>query len=176
MNEILNLIGAITGVISLLGIIYIAGYWKGVVDAFMRQTKECQDKYPAAELSLMVKSLWDVYGLEAMSKRPDLAEHSSPWRLTPKGKDLIPDNLKKLLDGIVGIQLDHSGAAANWLVVKTLGLDRISDFARDTGLSLHESIGVLGIHLECLRQNCLEMLSSTPYEEQEKEPEKETNL
>ena len=176
MNEILNLIGAITGVISLLGIIYIAGYWKGGVDAFMRQTKECQDKYPLAELNVMVKTLWDVYGLEAMSKRPDLAEHSSPWRLTPKGKDLIPDNLKKLLDGTVGIQLDHSGAAANWLVVKTLGLDRVRDFARDTGLTLHESIGILGVHLECLRQNCEEVSSSDYYKRLEKEPEKEANL
>ena len=175
MTDILNLIGAITGVISLLGIIYIAGYWKGGVDAFMRQSKECQDKYPLAELSLMVKTLWDVYGLEAMSKRPDLAEHSSPWRLTAKGKDLIPDNLKKLLDAIPGIQVDHLGEAAGWLVVKTLGLDRVSDFAKDTGLTVHESIGVLGIHLECQRRNCEEASSLDIHLTNEKEHEKETN-
>ncbi len=165
MTEILNLIGVITGIISLLGIIYIAGYWKGGVDAFMRQTRECQDKYPVAELSLMVKTLWDVYGLEAMSKRPDLAEHSSPWHLTRKGQELIPDKFKKLLADIPGIQTDHSGVSSAWLAVKTLGLEQVDIFAKETGLTLHESIAVLGIHVECQRRNC-----------QEKEQKREVNL
>jgi hypothetical protein len=154
MNNITDLILCISSAASLIGIIYLAGYWKGQVDAFMRQTKECNDKYPPAEMGLQVRTLWDIYGVEALRKRPDLAEHGSPWRLTPKAQGLIPERLKHSLENIPVNLPDHDGLASGWLVVKTLGLDKIGEFAAETGLTLSEAVGLLGIHLECRRTNC----------------------
>ena len=74
MSDIFRLAGIITWVISLMGTIYLLGYWKGGVDAFIRQAQECNNKYPPAELGLQVKTFWQIYSVEALRQKPELTE------------------------------------------------------------------------------------------------------
>lgn len=141
----------ISSLISLAGFVYLAGYWKGKVDSFMKTSQDCDSKYPPAEIGLQVKTLWDVYGLEALRGRPDLAGHKSPWRLTEKGQSLIPAPVRQQLDKVARLA-DHRDTASGWLAIKTLGLERVQELAKETELTTPETLGVLSIYVECQRQ------------------------
>lgn len=121
-----SIIGAITGCISLVLIIYTMGVWKGSVD-----TK--------------LKTLWDVYILDALHDRPDLAHHSSSYSLTPQGSELIPPVIKELLNQIGPKELGSE--PPGWLVVKTLGINSIEQMATTKSLTIRQSIGVLSTYL-----------------------------
>lgn len=136
---------------TLIMVFYLSIYWKSQVDSYIRQSKECDSKYPPLEIGLQVKTLWEIYGVEALRNKPDLAAHSSPWHLTPKGQSLIPEKVKEKLDDIPGQPDNREGMASFWLAVKTLGMDNVNQFARESGLTLQEAVGVLGVHVDNLR-------------------------
>jgi len=89
--EIASIVGAISGSISLLGIFYLFGVWRGKVDNTLNAFNKCMDQYPPAEMWTMTKTLWDIYVVEALHHRPDLAQRGSDFKLKKEGEDLIPD-------------------------------------------------------------------------------------
>lgn len=46
---------------------------------------------------MMTKTLWNIYVINALRDRPDLAEHGSAYRLKKETENLIPDNLKEAM-------------------------------------------------------------------------------
>ena len=148
IETIASIIGSITGVISLLGIIYLIAYWKGGIDTWKRAHEEEHRKYPPAEIAMMCKTLWDIYVVDALRTRPDLAEHHSAYKLTPNGEDLIPDDMKTSLSQVKKNPIDPEALASGWLVVKEIGMERIETLAKQKNLNVPETIAILSTFLE----------------------------
>lgn len=66
------------------------------------------------------------------------------FRLKERGRSLIPTELKVALDKVPVDESSPSG----YLVVKHLGIDRISRMADESKLSIQEAIAVLSCYLE----------------------------
>ncbi len=73
MADIAAIVGAVSGCISLIGIVYLFGMWRGKVDTALNSFNQCLKDYPPAEMWTMTKTLWDVYVMDALRHRPDLA-------------------------------------------------------------------------------------------------------
>lgn len=144
MTDIAAIIGAISGVISLLGVIYGFGVWKGRMQTRVERLERDYQEYPPAEIAMMAKTLWEIYVVDALRSRPDLVEHSSSFRLKKEGEALIPDHLKNMLDS-----MPHNPTAAKgWEVVKTMGMEPISQMAEEKGLTVQQAIAILTAYLE----------------------------
>lgn len=148
MEAIASIIGAISGVISLLGLIYFAVTWKTKVDDQLGHVGKCFEDYPPAEMWTMTKTLWDVYVLDALRHRPDLAEHGSGYKLKQNGRDLIPDYMFALLDCIPKNPVLREDIATGYLVVKHIGLDMVQQMAEEKKISVQEAIALLSTYLE----------------------------
>ena len=148
MELIFGIIGAASGVVSLAAIIYFLGVWRGQVDKDRAYFSDCLKLYPPGEMWTMVKTLWDIYVVDALRNRPDLAEHGSSYKLKKEGEDLIPDHLKDLLDRLPRNPFNREAIATGYLVVKHIGLDLISKMAEEKQLSVQEAIAVLSTYLE----------------------------
>lgn len=142
--DIASIIGAVTGCLSLAGIIYLVGYLKGTIDTKVK----CLEQYPPAETALMAKTMWDIYVVDALRQRPDLAQHASSFKLTQNGNNLIPNDIKSLLTRIDFNPIDSEALATGWLVVKVLGLPTIEKMAREKDLSVQEAIAILSTFLD----------------------------
>jgi len=145
--EITSIIGAISGVASLIGLVYLIGVWKGKVDSNLTRANDLLSKYPPQEFALMTKTLWDIYVVDALRSRPDLADHHSAFKLKKEGEDLIPDDIKQDLDKLHNPEVNDESLASGWLVVKFLGMERVSQMAEAKGLSVQEAIAILSTYL-----------------------------
>lgn len=148
--DLAAIIGAVSGVASILGLAYLLGIWKGGVDSKLKDITQLLSQYPPSETALMTKTLWDIYVVDALRNRPDLAEHQSAYKLRKEGEDLIPDHLKAELCQISknpSIGEKGEAIASGWLVVKCLGMEAISRMAEEKGLSVQESIAILSTYL-----------------------------
>ena len=151
--DLAAIIGAVSGVASILGLAYLLGVWKGGVDSKLKDITRLLSQYPPSETALMTKTLWDIYVVDALRNRPDLAEHQSAYKLKKEGEDLIPDHLKAELCQIyknpsIGENCNKSeDIASGWLVVKYLGLAAIARMAEEKELSVQESIAILSCYL-----------------------------
>jgi len=96
----------------------------------------------------MAKTLWDIYIVDALHHRPDLAERGSAFKLLPEGEDLIPDDLKQILDSIPNNPLNSEGISSGYLVVKYIGLEPLSKMAQEKKLSVQEAIAILSCYLD----------------------------
>lgn len=148
MEEITSIIGAVTGIVSLLTILYLAVRWKSNVDKDRDYFRKCIEQYPPAEMWTMAKTLWDIYVVDALRTRPDLAEHHSAYKLKPEGEDLIPDDIKQELTQIPHNPNFNDEIASGYLVVKFLGLERVSKMAEQKSLSVQEAIAILSTYLD----------------------------
>lgn len=153
MEAIASLIGAIAGGLSLIGVIYMLGVWRGQVDSQLKNAAKCFQDYPPAEMWTMVKTLWDVYIMDALRHRPDLASHGSAYKLNKEGEDLIPEYMKPLLDSIPRNPALNEDIATGYLVVKYIGLTRITQMSEENHLSIQESIALLSTYLEMRANN-----------------------
>ena len=153
MHDIAGVIGAVTGCISLLGIAYLFGVWRGKVDSALKDFTKSLEQYPPAEMWTMTKTLWDVYVVSALGHRPDLAEHGSGFRLKQEGEDLIPDHLKVLLKRIPRHPDNDELIANGYLVVKHIGIDLINKMAEQNKLSVQETIAILSCWLDVHTNN-----------------------
>lgn len=154
MEAIASIIGAISGCISLLGIVYFFAVWRGKVDSQLKDFGHLLEAYPPAEMWTMVKTLWDIYVLDALRNRPDLADHGSSYKLKKEGEDLIPEQLQKALDDIpLNPIMSANQIASGWLVVKHLGLEQVQQMADEKGLTVQESLAILSTYLEERRGN-----------------------
>jgi len=167
IDHIASIVGAITGCISILGLVYFLGFWRGRVDTTLNEFGDCLTHYPPAEMWTMVKTLWDIYVVSALHHRPDLADHGSGYRLNREGEDLIPDYMKPLLQRIPRNTCHHELIATGYLVVKHIGLELIDKMAAEKKLSMQESIAILSTWLDChslekLPSNIPDSLSKTP--------------
>ena len=153
MEGIASIVGAVSGCISLLGIVYLLGIWRGKVDSALNDFNECVKNYPPAEMWTMVKTLWDIYVVDALHHRPDLAEHGSGFKLKPEGENCIPDYMISLLEKIPRNPFNHELIASGYMVVKHIGLERIQKMSEDKELSVQEAIAILSTYLDCHSNN-----------------------
>lgn len=151
--DLVAIIGAVSGVVSIFGLAYLLGIWKGGVDSKLKDITELLSQYPPSETALMTKTLWDIYVVDALRNRPDLAERQSAYKLRKEGEDLISEHLKAELCQIskslstLENRNKNEAIASGWLVVKYLGMETISRMAEEKGLSVQESIAILSTYL-----------------------------
>ena len=148
IENIASIVGAITGSISLLGLVYVFGIWRGKVDSRLCSLGQCVQDYPPAEMWTMAKTLWDIYVVDALQHRPDLAEHGSAFRLKEEGKNLIPEDIKPLLDNISLNTNNSEEVATGYLVAKHIGMELIGKMAQEKQLTVQESIAILSCYLD----------------------------
>ena len=148
MQDIFAIIGAVSGIASLLAIIYLVGVWKSRVDTNLGNIIQSMQKYPLEQTALMAKTLWEIYVVDALQHRPDLAERGSGFRLKQEGKDIIPDYMLTLLKRVPRNPLNSEQVATGYLVVKHIGLDIINKMAEEKELTVQESIAILSTWLE----------------------------
>jgi len=153
MHDLPGIIGAISGCISLMGIVYLAGIWRGEVNSALKEQAKNSEQYPPAEMWTMVKTLWDIYVVSALHHRPDLAEHGSGYKLKADGEDLIPDHMKVLLKRIPRVADNHNDVATGYLVVKNIGMDLINEMAEQKELSVQETIAIMSCWLDVHSNN-----------------------
>lgn len=146
--EALSFINLCVGVVTLLGFAYIFGNWRGKVDNDRKYFRECLENYPPAEIHTMVKTLWDVYVLDALHHRPDLATHGSGFKLHPESEQLIPGDIRDTLDKLPSELKKHEDIVTGFQVVEYLGIATIESVALKMGLSLQEAIAILSTYLE----------------------------
>ncbi len=151
--DIASIVGAVSGSLSLLGIIYLFGVWRGKVDNQLSSLGKSFQNYPPAEMWTMTKTLWDVYVMDALRLRPDLASHGSRFKLNQPGKDLIPDSILSLLDRIPHNPGLREDIATGYLVVKHIGLELISQMAEEKKVSIQEAIALLSTYLDNTTDN-----------------------
>jgi len=148
MQNIAAIIGAVSGSLSLIGLVYFFGVWRGKVDSQLNNVAKCFQDYPPAEMWTMAKTLWDVYVMDALRHRPDLAERGSGFKLKKEGEDLIPDYILPLLDRIPRNPGMREDIATGYLVVKHIGLEMVSKMAEEKKVSIQEAIALLSAYLE----------------------------
>ena len=148
LDNIAGIVGAVSGCLSLIGIVYLFGVWRGKVDSALNELKNCVKNYPPAEMWTMTKTLWDIYVISALHHRPDLAERGSSFKLKKEGEDLIPEYMKPLLKRIPHNPLNSEAIATGYLVVKHIGLDLIGKMAEEKQLNVQEAIAILSCYLE----------------------------
>ncbi len=139
MTDITGLIGAVSGLISLLGIVYLVGVWKGRFETKLGNIQEELREHSPAETALMARTMWDIYVVEALRARPDLAEPGSGFHLKKEGEDLISEEIKEALNRFGTCKAGCSG----WEIVSALGVDTISRMAEEKGLTIQQSIAIL---------------------------------
>lgn len=153
MHDIAGIVGAVSGSISLLGIAYLFGVWRGRVDSTLKDFQKCIEQYPPAEMWTMTKTLWDIYVVSALHHRPDLAGHGSDYKLKKAGEDLIPNHMKTLLQRIPRNPYNSESVATGYLVVKHIGMDLINEMAQQKELNVQEAIAILSCYLEVYRNS-----------------------
>jgi hypothetical protein len=153
-------IGVITGVVSLItivyGLIFKLGWlkgWKESVDDWQKKHDAAEKDYSPKETALMCKTMWDIYVIGPLRDRPDLATHRSPLKLTPYSESIITDDLKKILNLIKTDRQDKENIATGWLVVKYLGVGKIEQLSVEKDLSIPEMIAVLSTYVDELSSN-----------------------
>jgi len=124
------------------------GVWRGKVEGQLNGLAKSFQDYPPAEMWTMVKTLWDIYVVDALHHRPDLAVSGSAFKLKKEGADLIPEHLTALLDTIPRNPLNYEAIATGYLVVKYIGLDLIGKMAKENQLSIQEAIALLSCYLD----------------------------
>ena len=90
MENIASIIGAISGCLSLVGIVYMLGVWRGKVDNQLNNWAQSFKDYPPAEMWTMTKTLWEIYVVDALHHRPDLAVHGSSFKAPLKSPRYFP--------------------------------------------------------------------------------------
>jgi len=149
MHDLPGIVGAISGCASLLGIVFCLGLWRGKVDDLIGYAKN----YPPAEMWTMVKTLWEIYVVDALHHRPDLAHHGSGYTLKPEGEDCIPDYMLPLLQRIPRNPLNHENIASGYIVVKHIGLELIQKMSEEKELSVQEAVAILSTYLDAHSNN-----------------------
>jgi len=153
MEAIASIIGAVSGGLSILGVIYMLGVWRGKVDNQLNSLSKSFEDYPPAEMWTMTNTLWQVYVMEALGQRPDLARPGSAYKLNKQGCDLVPDYIKPLFDRIPHNPVLREEIATGYLVVKHVGLKLITKMAKEKKLSVQEAIAILSTYLEMNANN-----------------------
>jgi len=85
MLEVVVTAGSISGIISLIGLLYIIFTKLG-------------------RMEVKICTLWKVYGEDVLERavREGLGKRESPVRITEKGEQLIGDDIKQKIEAIVG--------------------------------------------------------------------------
>jgi hypothetical protein len=150
-----NISAIIALIISIGTLIYMAAFWKrGVEDDIGQIKKDVAEMkgdlkiHNLSSFCMMVQTLWDVYVVDPLHKRPDIATSHSKLRLTQKGLDYIPEDVKAQLDKIKISAEDRVNITSGYLVVQVLGLDGITKLASEKDLSIQEMIATLSLYLE----------------------------
>ena len=154
--DVLAIAGAATGVASLGGVVYGFGWWRRGIDDSTKQfrkdiadVKKQLDSANVPEMRTMVQTLWEVYVLDPLKRRPDIAQSHSPLSLTEKALNMIPGQVRDSLDRAC-LGDGHGELPSGYRAVRILGLDTITQMSLDSGLTVQETIAVLGLYIQTM--------------------------
>ena len=140
------IIGCIGGLLAIVNYISTRSAWRGSIDSKIKLLTECMNSYPPAEMYTMVKALWKIYVLDALSQRPDLASHSSPLKLYPATENLIPEDVRESLDVLRRQRKDD--IKTGFTVADHFGPDKITEIAKRMGTGPQLTVAILSTYLE----------------------------
>jgi hypothetical protein len=139
------IIGIVTFIGGVASGVYQFGFKNGEMGNILKGIKKDLDKYPLAEMSTQVKTMWDVYVMDALHGHPDLAQHRSPLTITEKGEAMIPDDIKQRLNAYRPPPNNHS---ATWSVINCLGMEQVTSLSLEIKLPLSLVLALLSVFYE----------------------------
>lgn len=114
------IIGALAGLIAILGLVYNLGRMNTKIDI-----------------------LWDAFKAQALrnTMKGGTMESSSDYHLTPKGRDMIPSSLKDEIKLLAQKKRINPGKVQTFQIVKMLGgVSRLAEEAEKLDIDIQEMI------------------------------------
>lgn len=114
------IIGALAGLIAILGLVYNLG-----------------------KMNTKIEILWDAFKAQALqsTKKRGTMESSSEYHLTQKGQDMIPPSLKDEIKLLAQKKRLNPGKAQTFEIVKMLGgVPRLAEEAEKLDIDIQEMI------------------------------------
>jgi hypothetical protein len=103
-------------------------------------------KYPPGEMATKVDLLWEIYAVDALHDKPNLAHSQSPLSITAEGVAEIPKHIRIALDRLPSCQTD-SIADLQYTAVKCLGLPVVRELAVTKGWTVQQAVAMIGLYL-----------------------------
>lgn len=140
-KNIAGMIGTITGVISLLGIVYAIGFKMGSIE-----TK--------------VSTLWDFF-IEDVAERSISESHQSsgnPVVNSPNPQVEIPQNFLSVVQRITRDNINKDVYSTVSLIMQQLAVhqrDQMNSFIKDNNLTIAEFISLIAEKIVALKEDCI---------------------
>lgn len=158
-------VGLILSIISVIGVIYSVAVKSTKVNAVIDGCKTCSESTPKEILGLKgqltglqtkMDLVWQLQTAEVlerqrlavqMASRPEdhLADHQSPYKLTPNGENCLSDVLF-ILDDLRGIDALTASDIPKF-VVERIGMDKLDSIARQKGCTPSEILAAITVKL-----------------------------
>lgn len=156
--EILSLASILIAVVGtvasvLLLTIRLAGRI-GILEGRMQGIIEIRDQVIA--LNVKVNTLWSVFENTALGGNQGLAKRGSNWVITEEGERLLPDDIKKLLDGkclLEGTVRSLEPGELGPLVVQTIGIERLTEVAEKHNMTVAKVVALLASYCRKRRKD-----------------------
>lgn len=139
-----EIIGSIIGGLALIS---------GIIWRFVTKLHSLQDAVQLLAIQVeriktKVEDIWLIFLEEGRSRRSDMRE--SP-KLSEKGKELVPEDIRQAIACYrkeCYNDCEIAGHEIVSLIIKSLGIERLSADAKDRDLSLQEYVAVLADYYE----------------------------
>jgi hypothetical protein len=171
-NDIAAVVGVVTGIVSLLGIIYLSGYWKGSIDekidnkvdkeVFARVDNKVEtlidnkvDKEVFARVDNKVETLYDWF-IEQIVKKEGHKGSSNPKVNNPHPQINIPQNLQQVIERITIANMSMDDSRIVSIIIQELATyqrNEMEMFRQERGLSVEQFIHLIADEVRRIREN-----------------------
>lgn len=146
MNDILAVVGTIAGLLSLAGVVYAFGFWRGKVDKQLSDLKDAHIPKRLDKMEAKQEVLWTVFTEQVLSNRPNLAMKGSQFKLTGEAM--------KAIEEVNGLIADHNPGATKVTsehilcdLPAEIGLENLKDIAERHSMTLGELLAIISVAL-----------------------------
>lgn len=150
-------ISIVATAISLAGILFGIGYWRGKVDNELKWLKEkCQSysdaKIPdrVAKMEAKFELVWEVFTEQVLTDRPHLATRQSPLKLTAQA-------LEATAEVRACLELSNHTTPSDKVLVDVpaqIGLVKLKDIANRHSMTLAELLAIISLELSPSEDDC----------------------
>jgi hypothetical protein len=139
-----TLIALILSIITLIGIIGSAFYWKATIDNLMKCTKDVPGRTVILETKMDI--IWQLCVDQNLATKPHLAKRGSGYKLTEEGEKII----STLADKIAKLQKEYPDIKPSDILVvvsKEIGMEELQRIGHETGCSMADLMSLLTVKL-----------------------------
>jgi len=144
MNTAFQIMSFILGLLSILGIIGAAFYWKGSVDSLLKRVCVLPDD--VANLKMKMDVIWKLFVEQVLDGKPNLAQRGSGFKLTAEGEEAMVDIAHVIAD-VKKERPNLEPSDVLTIVTQKIGMVELEKIAHKNGHSTREYLAMLTIKL-----------------------------